>query len=142
MSRRWWLLAVPLVVLALACSGKPASTGHPVTGPSTAPPAKPASHTPTTAEVALAVKILSKQCFGSAGCNVTYRIEVAYTGAPLETGRVYEVTYEVAGLSDPATNTFRLHEATAEVEEEELGQTKRSADKITATVTAVSEVPA
>lgn len=109
----------------------------------TAPaPAKPAAKAPAPADFKLTVKELEKQCFGSAGCNLQFRIsKVAYTGPELDPDATYEVSYAYKGLSDPMTGTFTLQgDGSYEVAELEFGQTKRSSVKVTAIVTAVEKL--
>ncbi|SCG76588.1 hypothetical protein [Micromonospora coxensis] len=95
---------------------------------------------PTKKDFKLAVKVLRKQCFGSAGCNISYRIDVTYTGSGLDPAKTYEVTYEVRGGEDPMINTFEVTGDTASVPQEEHGSTRRSGDKLTAVVTDVAEL--
>ncbi|HEX6970398.1 MAG TPA: hypothetical protein VF174_16520 [Micromonosporaceae bacterium] len=97
-------------------------------------------YTPTKDDFTLDVKILKKECFGSAGCNITYRIEVAYSGGTLDPYKTYEVTYEVKGAEDPIVNTLEVTGDMASVEQEERAGTRRSSDKLTAVVTDVSEL--
>jgi hypothetical protein len=121
-----------------------ATTAAPTTAaaaPTTTPPAPlPVYATPTKNDFKLKVKILRKQCFGSAGCNVTYRIDVTYTGdGDLDPSKTYEVTYQVKGAEDPIINTFEVTGDSASVQQEEMASTQRSGDKLTAVVTDVSE---
>jgi hypothetical protein len=104
----------------------------------TAPPAP--SFTPGPADFRLTLKTLKKACFGSAGCNVTYRIQPTYIGTEtLEPGTEYEVTYEVRGGQDGAqTNTFTLQDGNASVDSEEFLSTTSSGTKLTAKVTDVA----
>ena len=96
---------------------------------------------PTKSDFNLKVKVLRKQCFGSAGCNISYRIDVTYTGiGDLDPSNTYEVTYQVNGAEDPIINTFEVTGDSASVPEEEMASTKRSGDKLTAVVTDVSEL--
>ncbi|MEU1966416.1 hypothetical protein ABZ541_21540 [Micromonospora sediminicola] len=107
--------------------------------PATTEPPAPTYETPTKNDFKLKVKLLRKQCFGSAGCNVTYRIDVTYTGSGLDPSKTYEVTYQVKGAEDPIINTFEVTGDSASVQEEEMASTKRSGDKLTAAVTDVAE---
>ncbi|MEV4198496.1 hypothetical protein [Micromonospora globbae] len=121
-----------------------ATTAAPTTAapaPTTTPPAPlPVYTTPTKNDFKLKVKVLRKQCFGSAGCNVTYRIDVTYTGdGDLDPSKTYEVTYQVKGAEDPIINTFEVTGDSASVQQEEMASTRRSGDKLTAVVTDVSE---
>ncbi|SBT40647.1 hypothetical protein [Micromonospora auratinigra] len=116
-----------------------APTTAPVAAPATTEPPALSYDAPTKSDFKLKVKILSKACFGSAGCNVTYRINVTYTGAGLDPSRTYEVTYQVKGAEDPIINTFEVTGDSASVQQEEMASTRRSGDKLTAVVTEVSE---
>lgn len=49
------------------------------------------------------VIVLSENCFGTAGCNVTYDIEVGWS-VYLDPSATYQLTYEVTG-SDYGTST-------------------------------------
>ncbi|MET7709888.1 hypothetical protein [Micromonospora sp. NPDC005413] len=118
----------------------PTSAAAPPTAAATTAPAAPAYDTPAKGDFKLKVKTLRKQCFGSAGCNITYRIDVTYTGDGLDPSRTYEVTYEVKGAEDPVINTFEVTGDSASVQQEETASTKRSGDKLTAVVTDVSEL--
>lgn len=102
-------------------------------------PPKP-SFDATAADFEIDVKILKKKCFGSAGCNVTYRIVPKYVGASdlPDTGTI-EVTYEVRGLEDgAAVNTFTIEAGEASYDSEETGQIETSKTKLTGKVTDVT----
>ncbi|MFI7519886.1 hypothetical protein [Micromonospora globbae] len=136
--------AQPGSVARSAAPTASATTTAPTTAaaaPTTTPPAPlPVYATPTKNDFKLKVKILRKQCFGSAGCNVTYRIDVTYTGdGDLDPSKTYEVTYQVKGAEDPIINTFEVTGDSASVQQEEMASTQRSGDKLTAVVTDVSE---
>src|SRR5262245_38709860 len=99
---RWLLLAVAgLVVLVLVLGGvaawalmrKPAaavdaassaaSSAVPIVGKPHEEAPEPRYYTPTEIDFKLTVKITRKKCFGSAGCNVTYHVNLAYAGDAL-----------------------------------------------------------
>lgn len=106
-------------------SVEPQVAPTPVTSPA---PKRPA---PPFAPV-LSVKTLSKQCFGSAGCNVQYKIVVALTQRPAEN---CDVTYEVRGLDDAQTATLTVQpDGTYSQDAMQFGQTPRSSSKLTARV--------
>jgi hypothetical protein len=96
-----------------------------------------AAEPPAPSAFRLAVKILQKKCFGSAGCNVTYRVDPKFLGPgdPNDT----EVTYEVLGGEDgPQVNTFTIDSAgTASYPSEETVSTPSSRTVLTARVTDV-----
>lgn len=69
--------------------------------------AAPQYDEPTVDDFQLDIKTLEKACFGSAGCNVTYRVELAYDGVlGLDPTKTFEITYEVIGGEDPMINTL------------------------------------
>lgn len=159
--RRWWTVAVissPILAVAIVGAawifdrGTPAGHSVPtssVTATQTQaplpPPVVPAEiwATPGPKDIVLLVKILKQECFGSAGCNVTYRIDFAYVGQPIEPGKTWDVTYRVTGGDDPQINTLQLTRSetgyTASVDSEEFIQTPSSKSKLRAAVTDVSE---
>ncbi|SCG53841.1 hypothetical protein GA0070609_2878 [Micromonospora echinaurantiaca] len=125
---------------AHSTTSAPTTAAAPTTAPATTSPPVLAYETPTKSDFKLKVKVLKKQCFGSAGCNITYRIGVTYTGdGDLDPSKTYEVTYQVKGAEDPIINTFEVTGDSASVQEEEMASTKRSSDKLTAVVTDVCE---
>lgn len=88
----------------------------------------------------IGIKILSKKCFGSAGCSVTYRIKPEYVGdQSLPSSGTVEVTYRVKGNeSGPQANTFPIEDGEASYEKEEYLSTPSSGTSITAKVIEVS----
>lgn len=140
-------------VVANSDSGKKGSdAGKPVTSVSSAAPKasskKPeplptkGAHVPTPKEIKLTIKITKKQCFGSAGCLVDFRIgDLTYSGDNMDPDKDYEVVYEVKGLKDPYTNTLTLHgNGRFEYQEEENGQTSTTKVSLKAVVTSVEEL--
>jgi len=100
--------------------------------------ATPAAYTPTPSDFKLTVKTLSKECFGSAGCNLTFRIGVGYSGEPLDPSTTWEVVYEVRGGEDgPQINTLTIQGTDYQVDREEFASTSSSSKKLTARVTSV-----
>jgi hypothetical protein len=86
---------------------------------------------PEPAAFTIGIDILEKKCFGSAGCNVTFRIDPKFAG-PGDASST-EVTYEVRGGSDPLINTFTIDAAgTASFDSEELISTPSAAAELTA----------
>lgn len=147
------VLAATAALVALGCGagpGKEVSSKDPVVsnGSSTAPkngtssPPKLAYPPLTPKDITLKVKILEKKCFGSAGCNVEFRISsFEVTPGKLDPEATYEVTYTYKGLSDPVENRFTLSgDGTGSVDESEYGQTKSKTSKVTAVVTSVEKM--
>jgi hypothetical protein len=87
------------------------------------------------------VKILKKQCFGEAGCNVTYKIKPEWAGPGEYPGGDAVVTYEVSGLEDEAISTFTVDDSGTAQFEEEYGSTTTSTVKLKAKVTEVEHTP-
>lgn len=95
--------------------------------------------TPDPGDFRLTVKILEKQCFGSAGCNVTYRIELSYGGPALDPSVTYELTYEVYGVEDgPQINTLDVTGDEYSTDNEENAQTTSASKKLTAKITDIT----
>jgi hypothetical protein len=116
-----------------------AATPAPTSPPTTEPPA-PAYATPTPKDFKLTVKVLQKENFGSAGSNITYRIDAGWSKT-FDPAKTYEVTYEVRGGEDgPAINTLTVTGDEYEREREEFISTSSVSQKLTARVVAVEEV--
>jgi len=91
---------------------------------------------PKAEDFTLTIKVLEKQCFGSAGCNVTFRIDPKYNGTADSSNT--EVTYEVLGAEDEIINTFTIDSAgTASFDSNEFASTSSSSKTLTAKVTDV-----
>ena len=115
----------------------PAAGGSATPAAETSEPA--ASYSPTKADFNLKLKILRKECFGTAGCNVTYRVDVAYAGSPLDPDTEYEVTYKILGGEDGSQiNTLTVQGDQATTDDEELVQTPSSGTRLRVVVTDVS----
>ncbi|MEX1046934.1 MAG: hypothetical protein WD757_00575 [Actinomycetota bacterium] len=95
---------------------------------------------PRPSDFEIGVKILQKQCFGSAGCNITYRVVPRVKGGPpLPEDATVEVVYEVVGGEDgPVINNFTITGDSASVEQEELLSTSSSGARLKARATDVS----
>jgi hypothetical protein len=141
------LAAAVVVIVVIAMLAADGTTTDPdsktITPARTSKPAAtkaaPAAQ-PKPADFELTVKTLSKKCFDTAGCNVTYRIEVAYGGPALDPATTYEVTYEVRGPEDgPQINTMTVTGDQSSVQQQEYASTKSSATKLKAVVTDVAE---
>ena len=86
----------------------------------------------------LGVRIRSKQCFGSAGCNVTVQIDPDYIGNQDVSSGSWEITYELRGVEDgPVIETMTLDSGTFSFPEEQSVGTVSSTSPITAVVTEV-----
>ncbi|MEU4392768.1 hypothetical protein [Kribbella sp. NPDC023855] len=113
----------------------PATTEPAPVETTTEAPPVPTYAAPAAKHFKLTAKILSKQCFGSAGCNVTYRILVTYTGPTLDPAVTYDVLYSVTGGEDgPVSNTLKVTGDESSVDEEESLSTKNKTAKLTVVV--------
>ena len=93
--------------------------------------------TPKPSDFTLKLKILSKQCYEGAGCNVEFRVVPEYRGEDLPGEQTTEVTYKVSGTDSTYTNTFTMKGEEASVQESEPVSTPTTKD-IAAEVTDVS----
>jgi hypothetical protein len=62
------------------------------------------------------LRTTNRQCFGSAGCNVTVEPDLTYLGdsAAIDPAAVYEITYEIHGdESGPVIETAKLTDQTS-----------------------------
>lgn len=140
-------LTLAICATLTACGGeppadstKPAQTPWPtyVAPTNTVPLYTPPAPKPT--DFTLTTKTLSKECFGSAGCNVTYRIKASWTGS-LDPAKTYEVSYEVRGVEDgPAVGTIDVTGDSYETSDEEIASTTSRSRKLTVVVTGVEAV--
>lgn len=150
------LLALPALLAVLALAGCGVASGTPAPKPAHTsssdcvsggdvycpgdemPQDEQATYTPTPDDFELDVKILERQCFGSAGCNVTYRVELGYGGPTLDPDTTYDITYEVRGVEDgPAINTLTATGDQYEADAEEFAMTSSPSRKLRAVVTDV-----
>lgn len=94
--------------------------GQAITSPPPLPsPSPETTPTPRPQDIQLRPKILSKKCFGSAGCNVTFSVRVTlHTVLPEDVE--YLVTYEVTGGEDPLVNSMTIQGTSANVTAEEF----------------------
>jgi hypothetical protein len=92
---------------------------------------------PTPTSFTLTVTILTQECFGSAGCDLTYRVTPQYTGPP--TSGQWTITYTVAGTEDPTVGSFTYDADTGQamINTQNAAQTKTSKVTLTATPTTV-----
>lgn len=97
--------------------------------------------TPIAADFEVDLKILSKQCFGSAGCDIEYRPTLSMLLAPgsLDPAVTYDVTYVVRGdVSGPITDTITVTGDQYDEPDSNVVQTPSQRTKLIATVTGVS----
>ncbi len=138
------IVLVAVAVSGSSTGGKQATIATATTpraaSPAATPITDPAPVQPKPSDFELTIKTLSKQCFGEAGCNVTFRIEVGYDGPTLDPSTTWEVTYEIRGPEDGTqVNTLTVTGDQSSVDQEEMASTKSASVKLKAVVTDVSE---
>ncbi|MFD5661005.1 hypothetical protein [Streptomyces hirsutus] len=111
------------VVNSRGDDSKPATTTAASSAPDedAAPAAEESDPEPTYADVDadsfdIELRTTERQCFGSAGCNVTIEPKLTYVGLSeeLDPDAVYEITYEVRGdESGPVIETAELSDRTS-----------------------------
>jgi hypothetical protein len=108
------------------------ATPDPTPPPTTTPPAiviptPSAAYVPKAADYHLTLTTLERECYGDAGCNVTYRVAVKYTGPDLDPTATYEVRYRVTGGdSGPQDNRLTTTGDVATTDAEEYISTPAS----------------
>lgn len=115
----------------------PGNPGDRITA--SAPPAN-ATRRLTAGDVKLTVQLTQKDCFGSAGCNVSYRVRASWPTASVKQGESYEVIYAVSGVEDgPQIGTLTLNDDGTETSNTEDAQTTTTNVKLTAKVQSVEK---
>jgi len=100
----------------------------------------PAYITPTRGDFAVKLKILSKECFGSAGCVISYRPQLVenFVDGSTDPSITYDVSFTVRGGQDgPISDTIYATGDQYEQPMDGTAQTVSSGVKLTAKVTAV-----
>jgi len=73
------------------------------------PKPKPKPHKPTAKDFKIDVIILKQDCFGQAGCNITFRLDPKYIGPQLPAGKTYTVTLEIKEATDRKVASFGMN---------------------------------
>jgi hypothetical protein len=102
--------------------------------------------TPTYSEVTpdsftIKLKTTKRQCFGSAGCNVTVEPDLTFLGnsSDIDPDAVYEITYEIHGdESGPVIETAELSDQTSLNFTPSMIQTASAGTKVTVEITGVT----
>lgn len=129
----------PAPTVTVTATPAPAPTVT-VTKTAAPPPPKVTTFEGTSADFVVTLTITEQKCFGSAGCNVNYRVETpAYIGtAPLPTSGTIEVTYKVLGAEDPIMESFTVSGGQVRWSETGYASTQNADVELTAEVTAVN----
>jgi hypothetical protein len=112
------------------------------------PAAEPTTEPPTTgraltaADMTLTLKTTEKQCFGSAGCNLTVEVRAKRKPGVPEPNpdETWQVTYQITGdEAGPIIGSFEITDGKYDINEENLS-TRSSKTKVTIKVTDVEKV--
>jgi hypothetical protein len=114
----------PTVIASETGTTTPSSTVAPTT--TTGP------HVPVPADFVMGVIETRRACFGSAGCNVNYKISVSYLGAP--TTKAYTIVYEIQGAGNTRTDNFTLEGKSLTGKEDGMFSSVPASNDLTATV--------
>lgn len=110
-------ITITLAALALVLSGcmplashSLSTTGYstPTYGGTAEAPVTTTAPLPTPADFQLQVIETSRDCFGSAGCVVQYRINPVYVGAGSSPTGSFTMLYEVVGMDDTKTGNITV----------------------------------
>ncbi|MFF8430068.1 hypothetical protein ACF07Y_33935 [Streptomyces sp. NPDC016566] len=116
------------------------STGRAATAAEDPTP-EPAYDTVNENSFTIKLKTTKKQCFGSAGCNLTVEPRLTYMGDSegIDPDAIYEITYEIHGdESGPVIETAELSDQTSLNYTPSMISTGSSGTKVTAEITDVS----
>lgn len=82
------------------------------------------AYTPVPSDFQLEVIVIEQECFGSAGCIVTYRIQVAYAGAQApDPKQTFTVSYDLLGGEEPEIGSFSVRGTSVSVSSSETVST-------------------
>ncbi|MFE2224849.1 hypothetical protein [Streptomyces kronopolitis] len=95
---------------------------------------------PTSTDFALSMKTTKKQCFGSAGCNITVDPHLSYISATsLDPEKTISITYEIHGdESGPVIQTLELSDGDQVTYDPVSISTADRSTKVTAEITDVT----
>lgn len=138
-----------VVVQATNDDSKPAASSAETSAPAediVTPAAEEPTPEPTFAELTaddfeMTLRTTERQCFGSAGCNVTVEPKLSYLGIEdIDPDAVYEITYEIKGdESGPVIETAELSDETNLTFTPTSIQTASAGAKVTVEITDVVE---
>lgn len=126
--------SAPTIPVAANTSPAPSVS---VTSPA-APPDEEEPREPTDLDFEARLKVVKKQCFGSAGCNVSFKVNLVYVGF----GEVsdlpdnIDITFVVKGGEEPYVSTIEMEDGQYSPDEATIG-TRSSKSKLTVKITDV-----
>lgn len=133
-----------VVVQSRDDSSKPtanATTSTPTVDTASEPSPSPSYDEITPDSFEIKLKTKSRQCFGSAGCNVTVEPDLTYMGdsTDIDPDAVYEITYEIRGdESGPVIETAELSNQSSLNYTPTMVSTASSGTKLSVKITDVS----
>ncbi|MEU4099021.1 hypothetical protein [Streptomyces sp. NPDC026673] len=144
------VIGTGIVVVQSGDDSKPAAAATPTatdtTDDDTVAEAAAPDPTPTYEEVtadsfSIELKTTERQCFGSAGCNVTVEPRLTYMGisSAIDPDAVYSITYEIRGdESGPVIETAELSDQTSLSYSESMISTPSARTKVSVKITDVT----
>jgi hypothetical protein len=105
-----------MVVVHSSYGSKPAAAAKPTGGATETPTPTPSYDEVTADSFTIELRTTKRQCFGTAGCNVTVEPDLTYLGdsKDIDPDTVYEITYEIHGdESGPVIETAELSDRTS-----------------------------
>lgn len=139
--------ALAIVAVGAALAGCYIPDGkHPITTPSGSRSSGYGSDADTTTEAPLpsasqfraTLTEISRDCFGSAGCNVRYQITPSYIGSGGIPDGSYKILYSVSGCEDTKSGYITVRNGRYDTEEEYCS-TSSDGRQLTARITQVLE---
>jgi hypothetical protein len=147
MKKFLMLLAVPFALAVFACgtpssssgSGDPIKTQGGASGVVAENKDVPKVYSdPVPADFTLALTELKRACFGSAGCNVTFTVQLTKVSASMfNPKKTYKLTYAVGGAEDTYTNYMTIDGDQYSHNDEEFVSVKSKSTKLVPTITQI-----
>jgi len=101
-------------------------------------PAMSGGHALAPRNIKIGLKVRSKECFGSAGCNLEVQIDPNYVGDQDLSNGSWDITYEIRGGEDgPVVETMTLEDGTFSFPESQSVSTSSTSTQLTAVATSV-----
>ena len=151
-GRAAWIIVAVLSALAIGCCGVVIAAGESsksgsatparatVAAVASAAPVVVVYSEPKPADFTVSVVELTRKCFGSAGCNVTFTVNFKLiNAATFDPSKTYYATYRIDGAEDLYTNKAELSGGRYEVDAQEFVSVKRQSTVLTAVVTQIVE---
>lgn len=115
-----------------------ASVPQPATSTTTEAPAP--EFTAKQKDFKVSLKILDKECFGSAGCLIGYRVELGYTGPTIPDEQSYEISFRITGAEDEILGTLTTHGTKYDIPDNEHLSTKSTSYNLKVSIVGIERV--